>query len=593
MKTSLQTALWALLLLCAPLMSLAQNPCSGSLELKADPICEGTDVILGATTITIEPGTYFRLQIRDFTNNGPVKKYFGCDDPGLIDLVTGGPGDIFDWPAMGQPDCANPGTFTPYEFTCTNGMQTVYEIRIRWVPVGSSSADCNDVVFLTVNCGPQVRAFVEPDLACPGDLLTYCVQNPDPNITYTWLDENAIDPTDPIDEVGTTECTIPYEWDGLNGVYVVADNGTCQTVDYPFVYLSNACEEDWCEDNVVYNPTFEVNSTTCNNFTSGCVPLWTCSHGTPQLLSADVNPHARMRAWFDQVARGFGILGEGFITNGMHLEGHIQVRTNGEDGALLIVATNTTACTGNDIVPAIQANELLLWDLPLAGQAPGWVTIPLNQIVVNANGFFNRIRIYPVRKNQDNNTLEVRVDNVCIKRVPCTLTVDAGDGGFICAEQGFQLDATVTGGNAPFTYAWTPGGDLDDDAIEDPIFTAPSPGSYDLTLTVTDAHGCTATDMVNYYAKPCGERSALPYAESVFRLYPNPARDALTLNYQLAEDATLYLFDMTGRKVLSQSLSTADSHQRLTLDGLTPGIYLAQVRGGDKLYYQEKLVVND
>jgi hypothetical protein len=50
-----------------------------------------------------------------------------------------------------------------------------------------------------------------------------------------------------------------------------------------------------------------------------------------------------------------------------------------------------------------------------------------------------------------------------------------------------SINLTVTGGTAPYTYAWS-----NNTTLEDP--TTLTAGSY--TVTVTDANGCTATSTV-------------------------------------------------------------------------------------------------
>jgi hypothetical protein len=71
---------------------------------------------------------------------------------------------------------------------------------------------------------------------------------------------------------------------------------------------------------------------------------------------------------------------------------------------------------------------------------------------------------------------------------PCNLTLSETHTNSICTANNGSINITVSGGTAPYTYAWSHGSNM-----EDPINL--SPGS--LTVTVTDANGCTATKTVN------------------------------------------------------------------------------------------------
>ena len=93
---------------------------------------------------------------------------------------------------------------------------------------------------------------------------------------------------------------------------------------------------------------------------------------------------------------------------------------------------------------------------------------------------------------------------------PTAVTASAGDGGTIgiCGKT-FNIDASGTG-TGTLSYAWSGNGAqyLNDTAIEDPVFTSATNGSYSLTLTVTDSNGCTATDDVTIVVDPAPEANA-------------------------------------------------------------------------------------
>jgi PKD repeat protein len=90
-----------------------------------------------------------------------------------------------------------------------------------------------------------------------------------------------------------------------------------------------------------------------------------------------------------------------------------------------------------------------------------------------------------------------------IVNVAPDLTVTAtADDLFIgtCATSVSHLDATVAGGEAPYTYKWTPLAGLDDSNIKTPTARPAATTTY--TVTVTDANGCTATSNILITVRP-------------------------------------------------------------------------------------------
>jgi PKD repeat protein len=69
-----------------------------------------------------------------------------------------------------------------------------------------------------------------------------------------------------------------------------------------------------------------------------------------------------------------------------------------------------------------------------------------------------------------------------------------------CPSSVSHLDATATGGEAAYTYKWTPTTGLDDSNSKTP--TAKPAATTTYTVTVTDANGCTATSNVTVVVAP-------------------------------------------------------------------------------------------
>ena len=91
--------------------------------------------------------------------------------------------------------------------------------------------------------------------------------------------------------------------------------------------------------------------------------------------------------------------------------------------------------------------------------------------------------------------------NGCATSAVTTVTINANPtveidpmGASTCAGQPLQLNANASGGSAPLTYSWTAsGGSFNDASSASPIYTMMMGGTYDLSVTVTDANGCDAS----------------------------------------------------------------------------------------------------
>ncbi len=65
--------------------------------------------------------------------------------------------------------------------------------------------------------------------------------------------------------------------------------------------------------------------------------------------------------------------------------------------------------------------------------------------------------------------------------------------------------------------------------------------------------------------------------ENIFSVSSNPSTGNLTVKYNLAKDANITLYDLTGKTILSQKLNK--SKQYLKVESLSKGLYLIKVSG--------------
>ncbi|MCU0320533.1 MAG: hypothetical protein MUE88_10725, partial [Flavobacteriales bacterium] len=109
-------------------------------------------------------------------------------------------------------------------------------------------------------------------------------------------------------------------------------------------------------------------------------------------------------------------------------------------------------------------------------------------------------------------------------------TVDAGQATIeICAGGPLQLNAVAGGGQAPYSYSWTPITGLNNPNIANPVSTTTSPITY--TVQITDDAGCTASDAIAVTVIPAADAvitssnaafTVFNGAPTFYRCTPNP-----------------------------------------------------------------------
>ena len=146
------------------------------------------------------------------------------------------------------------------------------------------------------------------------------------------------------------------------------------------------------------------------------------------------------------------------------------------------------------------------------------------------------------------------------------IVADAGSDATICAGgTGANLGGSPTaiGGTAPYTYAWTPAGGLNNTTSANPTTTTTTTTTY--TVVVTDDLGCQAQDDVTITVTPAPVVAINPAAPSIC---PGDnviltASGATTYSWS----PTIGLSSSTGATITS----TPGSTQTYTVTGSTPG----------------------
>jgi hypothetical protein len=149
------------------------------------------------------------------------------------------------------------------------------------------------------------------------------------------------------------------------------------------------------------------------------------------------------------------------------------------------------------------------------------------------------------------------------------LTLNANDTS-ICTWQTLTLSASAPGASS---YLWSNGSTT---ASIIASTTGATPNSTTYIVTATNSAGCASTDSVTVTFILCSGLQD-PSESTVFSLYPNPAKESLTIKLeQLPLGNTAFrLDDVQGRSVLLVELNQAT--QTISLPELSSGLYQALI----------------
>ncbi|MFZ4546092.1 MAG: T9SS type A sorting domain-containing protein [Bacteroidales bacterium] len=127
----------------------------------------------------------------------------------------------------------------------------------------------------------------------------------------------------------------------------------------------------------------------------------------------------------------------------------------------------------------------------------------------------------------------------------------------------------------PGTYEW---GAIEDDGTASGLWLISGPNN--LSVTIDNSGNITGT---NTYTTSI--TTGINEPETRINVYPNPTQGIL--NLQLTQQASLLIYDLSGRKLLE--IETASGDQQIDLSGFRSGSYLLEIRTGNSV--QRKVIV--
>ncbi len=130
------------------------------------------------------------------------------------------------------------------------------------------------------------------------------------------------------------------------------------------------------------------------------------------------------------------------------------------------------------------------------------------------------------------------------------------------------------------TYQWNFGDGSPTSNLESPSHTYTAPGSYEITLTGSNAfcEGEAITLTIEV-----GPSSTTDIGKSNWAIFPNPVGDQLTISAtHFSGDLEISLIDVQGR-VLMKEILFFDKEVSLELNDFEPGLYLLQLKGAEEV----------
>lgn len=196
-------------------------------------------------------------------------------------------------------------------------------------------------------------------------------------------------------------------------------------------------------------------------------------------------------------------------SNGM-LQPYSRWYTNG-----YIAPTETDFRTGSVCNLAVNAGNditVCLGNGKVIGKVATGGVDPVSYTWAPVEGLSSATVPTPLANPQVPTTYIVTVNdaNGCVSRdtvvvdVKPNLSITVGNDLFVCSGESVQLSSQLTGGVAPFTYAWLPSFSLNNASIKNPIAFPSINTQY--ILTVTDFNNCISRDTINVSVNPLAAR---------------------------------------------------------------------------------------
>lgn len=116
-------------------------------------------------------------------------------------------------------------------------------------------------------------------------------------------------------------------------------------------------------------------------------------------------------------------------------------------------------------------------------------------------------------------------------------------------------------------------------------------GSYNVTIQATDAAGNTNQCIFNIFVDNVLSINEVTNTNDI-SIYPNPAKDILTITQSSALPLQITIYDLRGRKVLSKQLNPTYSPQTIDLSHLSAQLYIAAFQTGNSSFTRKIIIID-
>jgi hypothetical protein len=118
-----------------------------------------------------------------------------------------------------------------------------------------------------------------------------------------------------------------------------------------------------------------------------------------------------------------------------------------------------------------------------------------------------------------------------------------------------------------------------------------SMGSWTLSITDTGLgdDGAVTSWGIQYCGVDVNNLVIEKFDSSLVQVYPNPAKNRITVKFEKMQDVDVVMYDLLGRKVLSKSLEY--SGQALDVSSLTSGTYIMQLTDNENRTFSKKIII--
>jgi hypothetical protein len=112
------------------------------------------------------------------------------------------------------------------------------------------------------------------------------------------------------------------------------------------------------------------------------------------------------------------------------------------------------------------------------------------------------------------------------------------------------------------------------------------------TNTTSYVGGQTDFFVAKYAMSPCSDLGIESKAKSTFKIYPNPAKNDVTLQLEdTTVQATVVLYDLLGKKIYEASLPSGTSSYQINTQSYPAGLYLVVLKQNNNVIDQHKLII--